>query len=249
MANGSRSYGEGSAGVVRISPRPPRPPLLATARGRSLVAARTAQTGAVSRLVVRPVALVAALLLGLLGLWVAARPAVACECAGFSLPRALRQADAVFRGTLVDRDDVGRGAEARTDLRFRVDTVYKGTAHREQVVATPRDDDQGCGVSPDDGATWVVFAVEGVEGSGDDTVSRLVTTRCSGNLLTGDAPALLGPGRPPLEGRSDRAERATNADRTLSDVLRVAGLAGLVVVVLGGVGLALLWRRQPPSRP
>ena len=200
-----------------------------------------------TRLVLRPVALLAALLLGLLGLWLGARPAAACECAGLSLPRAVRQADAVFRGTLLDHDDVGRGADARTDLRFRVDRVYKGSAHQEQVVATPRDDDAGCGVDLQEGATWVVFAVEGLEGSGEDTVSRLITTRCSGNVLGGDAPALLGPGRPPLEGRSDREERAMNADRTLSGVLRLGGLVGAAAVVLAGVGLALLWRRPPPS--
>ena len=191
----------------------------------------------------RPVVLLGALLLGLLGAWAGARPAAACACAPLDPGRAFAQADAAFLGTVIDRDDVGRGAEARTDLRFRVDRVYKGTVHQEQVVATPRDK-SGCGVEPDDGATWVVFAIDGIEGRGDDTVRRLVTTRCSGNLAAGIAPVPLGPGRPPLEGRSDRAERATRADRALSDVLRVGGLVSLAAVVLGGSGLALLWRRR-----
>ena len=191
--------------------------------------------------------LVAALLLLTLGLWLDARPAAACDCAGISPGRALRQADAVFRGTVLDRDDVGRGDDARTDVRFRVDQVYKGSVYREQVVATPRDD-KGCGLSATKGSTWVVFAVEGIEGSGDDAVNRLITTVCSGNRGSGDAPALLGRPRPPVEGRSDREERSTKTDRALSRGLEIVGVAGLALVVVAGAGLALIWRtRQPPG--
>ena len=206
------------------------------------------QTVEVSRLGARPLALFAALLLATLGLWVDARPAAACDCAGISPGRALRQADAVFRGTVLGRDDVGRGEDARTDVRFRVDQVYKGTVYREQVVATPRDD-RGCGLTATKGSTWVVFALQGIEGSGDDAVNRLITTACSGNRSSGDVPALLGRPRPPAEGRSDREERSTNTDRALSQGLRVVGISGLVLVVAVGAGLALIWRtRQPPPR-
>ena len=196
----------------------------------------------------RSVPLLAALLLATLGVWVSPGTAFACDCAGISTARALRQADAVFRGTVVGRDDVGRGREARTDLRFRVDAVYKGTAYTEQVVATPRDA-KGCGLAPAQGSTWVVFALEGIEGTGDDAVSRLVTTLCSGNLPDGAAPALLGQPRPPREGRSDREEQATNVDRTLTSWLGGVGIAALAVLWLGGAGLAYLWRPgRPPAR-
>jgi hypothetical protein len=203
----------------------------------------------VTRVGARSLALVAALLLATLGVWVDARPANACDCAHNSLVRSLRLADVVFHGTLLSRDDVGRGEDARTDLRFRVDGVYKGIAYRDQVVATPRDR-RGCGLAPPDGSTWVVFALDGIEGSGDTAVSRLITTACSGNISPGDAPAVLGRPRPPVEGQSDREERSTNTDRALSRGLRIAGLTGLGLVAVVGVGLGLVWRsrRPPPSR-
>jgi hypothetical protein len=202
----------------------------------------------VLRLGARTLALVAALVLSTLGVWVDAKPAAACDCARTSPSRALRRADVVFQGTLLGSDRVGHGDDARTDLRFRVDGVYKGTAYSEQVVATPRDD-RGCGLEPEDGSTWVVFALDGIEGSGNDAVDRLITTACSGSFSPGPAPALLGRPRPPLEGRSDREERSTNTDRALSRGLRVVGLAGLGLVVVVGVGLTLIWRarRPPPS--
>jgi hypothetical protein len=196
----------------------------------------------VPRLGARSLALLAALLLATLGVWLDAAPAAACDCAPMSPSRALRRADVVFRGTLLSSDQVGRGSDARTDLRFRVDAVYKGTAYREQVVATPRNDHRGCGVEPKQGSTLVVFALDGIEGTGDDAVSRLITTQCSGNLSSGVAPPFLGRPFAPVEGRSDRAEASTNTDRALSSALRVVGLTGLGLVVVVGVGLALIWR-------
>jgi hypothetical protein len=196
----------------------------------------------VPRLGARSLALLAALLLATLGAWVDATPAAACDCAPISSSRALRRADVVFRGTLLTSEEVGRGTDARTDLRFRVDAVFKGTAYREQVVATPRDDHGGCGVLPKAGSAWVVFALDGIEGTGDDAVSRLITTACSGNLSTGVAPAVLGRPGPPIEGRSDREEASTNTDRALSRGLRVVGLTGLGLAVVVGIGLALIWR-------
>ena len=189
--------------------------------------------------------LLAALVLSLLGAWVAPAPASACACAGISPGRALRQADAVFRGTVTGTDDVGRGSDARTDVRFRVDTVWKGAVFSEQLVATPQDA-AGCGLEPAVGSMWVVFARSGVEGRGDDAVARLVTTLCSGNVASGAAPADLGPGQIPRPGRSDREERAVRTDRALTRWLSVAGVAGAVVLVAAGLGLVVLWR---PGRP
>jgi hypothetical protein len=200
----------------------------------------------VHRLGARSLALLAALLLAMLGVWVDAEPAAACDCAPNSSSRALRRADVVFRGTVLSRDRVGRGTDARTDLRFRVDEVYKGTAYREQVVATPRNDDRGCGLKARTGSTLVVFALDGIEGTGDDAVSRLITTACSGNIASGVAPPVLGRAHAPVEGRSDRLEASTNTDRALSRGLRVVGITGLSLAVVVAVGLALIWR---PGRP
>ena len=145
----------------------------------------------------------AALLFAALGVVVNPQPAYACSCAGISTSRAVLNADAVFRGHVIAKDSVGRGDEQRVDLRFEVDAVYKGTVYREQVVASPRDN-AACGLDPQPGTTWIIFAVEGVEGSGNDAVSRLVTTLCSGDLPTASAPAALGEPRGPLGGASDR---------------------------------------------
>jgi hypothetical protein len=205
-------------------------------------------TGVVHRLGARSLALLAALLLATLGVWVDAKPAAACDCAPISPLRALRRADVVFRGSVLSSDRVGRGTDARTDLRFQVEEVYKGTAYREQVVATPRNDDRGCGLKVKKGATWVVFALDGIEGTGDEAVSRLITTVCSGNIKSGVVPAVLGRPSAPIQGRSDRAEASSNTDRALSRGLRLVGFTGLSLAVVVGVGLALIWRPGRPPR-
>ena len=199
-------------------------------------------SGARSRLA----ALLAVLLLAVLHAWATPQPASACDCLDLSTPRALRQADAVFRGTVTDTEEVGRRGDARIDVRFRVDAVYKGSVFRDQVVATPRNP-VACGLGPEVGSTWVIFARQGVEGSGDDAVARLVTTLCSGNLASASAPALLGDGRPPTEGSSDREERAYRTDRTLTRWLGIVAAVGTGGLVLAALGLALLWR--PGRRP
>ena len=148
------------------------------------------KTGQVRRLALRLLALAASLLLGTCLALVDTTAAFACSCAGISTNRALREADAVFRGTVSSKEQVGRGGEARIDIRFEVDGVYKGTVYREQVVASSRDS-AACGLDPEIGSTWVIFAIEGIEGEGDRAVNRLITTLCSGNLPTGIAPPVL----------------------------------------------------------
>ena len=183
----------------------------------------------------------AALLFAALGVVVNPQPAFACSCAGISTSRAVLNADAVFRGHVIAKDSVGRGDEQRVDLRFEVDAVYKGTVYREQVVASPRDS-AACGLDPQPGTTWIIFAVEGVEGSGNDAVSRLVTTLCSGDLPTASAPAVLGEPRGPLGGASDREEKSTQADRRITRGLAIGGIGLLFVGALVVMGLAVLWR-------
>jgi hypothetical protein len=191
-------------------------------------------------------AFVAAVLLGVLAAMVAPPgKAYACDCAGISTERALRQSTAVFRGTVLDKRSVGRRAEARIDIRFAVDAVYKGQVHQEQVVASPKQA-TACGLDPKVGSTWVIFAVDGIEGSGNNAVQRLTTTLCSGNVPTGTAPAILGEARPPIDGASDREERSINTDRALTRGLIIGGAALLFVGALGAIGLVILWR---PDRP
>ena len=211
-------------------PSTPEPPRLATVR----------------RLPGQLVAFVAAVLLGVFAAMVAPPgKAYACDCAGISTDRAVRQSTAVFRGTVLDKRSVGRRAEARTDIRFAVDAVYKGEVHKEQVVASPKQA-TACGLDPKVGSTWVIFAVDGVEGSGNDAVQRLITTLCSGNVPSGTAPAGLGEALSPIDGASDREERSVNTDRALTRGLVVGGAALLFAGALVAIGLVVLWR---PDRP
>jgi hypothetical protein len=195
----------------------------------------------VIRSAVRLAAIALAFALGVLAVVLTPQRAFACSCAGITTRRALDQADAAFRGTVVSKDDVGRGADARTDIRFQVDAVYKGTVYREQVVASARDS-AACGLDPGVGSTWVIFAESGVQGSGNDAVIRLITGLCDGNIPSGDAPIVLGPARRPMDGASDREERSIKADKTLTRGLAIGGIALLFVGSLAAIAVGVLWR-------
>ena len=200
------------------------------------------------RVIPPAVRLLAALAVGCLvalGLAAVPQPAAACSCLGITTATALRQADVVFAGTVRARDEVDRPKPGRVDLRFEVNRVYKGDAFRDQVVASTLDG-SSCGLQPQLGSSWVIFATEGIEGQGDRAVYRLRTSLCSGNLPVATPPALLGPGRPPLAGASDREERATAVDAALTRGLKVAGGLVLAAVALAGLGLALVWRAGRP---
>ena len=127
------------------------------------------------------------------------------------------------------------------DLRFEVDAVYKGTAFRDQLVSSS-DNSASCGFSPEAGTTWIVFAMEGFEGVGDKTVTRLNTNLCSGNLPSGSAPRVLGQPRDPVDGPSDREEKTVVADQRLSQGLAYAGIGALFLGSLAVLGLIWLWR-------
>jgi hypothetical protein len=200
-----------------------------------------AETCKVRRLAPRLVALVASLLLGTCVALVDTTEAFACSCAGISTNRALHEADAVFRGTVINKEVVGRSERARTDIRFAVDRVYKGTVYREQVVASSRNS-AACGLDPEVGSTWVIFAIYGIEGEGDQAVNRLITTLCSGNLPSGIAPPMLRNPTPPLAGASDREERSTSTDRILTRGFAIAGIGALAIGAIAVIGLGLLWR-------
>jgi hypothetical protein len=199
----------------------------------------------VTRTLARALCLVAAVVCGAISLVVTPSPAYACECARRSTTRALGDADAVFRGTVTQRDRVKDGKDVRLDVRFRVDAVYKGTAYADQVVASTVDS-ASCGLDPQVGSTWVVFATESIQGTGDRAVDRLVTSICSGNLLGRPAPAILGPPRAPIPGASDRQEKAIRVDRRLTRGMVGVGIGVLVLGVAGALVLALGWRSGPP---
>jgi hypothetical protein len=206
-----------------------------------VIAATAGETGAVTGLTVRLPALVAALVLGVAWIAIFPQPAMACSCRGITTATALRQSDAAFVGRVVSLDQVTRPKPGRRDIRFEVTRVYKGTAFRQQLVASPLGGD-GCGLSPQPGSTWLIFATVSIEGDGDDAVNRLRTTLCSGNVVGGAVPRALGPGRAPLDGASDREEQAIQTDASVNRWLGVAGFGVLGVLALGAVGLGLMWR-------
>lgn len=200
-----------------------------------------------SRVTTRLLCLLGALLVGTLGALVSPRPAYACECAGVSTSRALRNADAVFRGTVTRNREIERGGSSRIDIRFRVSDVFKGTVYADQVVASTNGG-AACGLNPEVGSEWIIFATDGIEGTGDQAVNRLVTSLCSGNLVTDRAPAVLGRPRPPLAGASDREERSVRTDQRLTRGVLVVGVGVLGLGALMSVGLALVWRRGGTAR-
>jgi hypothetical protein len=67
----------------------------------------------------------------------------------------------VFRGTVVSKEVVGRGDAARTDIRFAVDRVLQGRGFQTSRSWHPNMSEDACGLDPDVGSTWVIFAIEG----------------------------------------------------------------------------------------
>ena len=86
----------------------------------------------------------AALLFGALGVVVSPQPAYACSCAGISTGRALRNADAVFRGRVTAKEPVGRRDEQRIDLRDRGADRAEDEGHAPREIRQHQD---GCGAS------------------------------------------------------------------------------------------------------
>ena len=169
-------------------------------------------------------------------------PAAACSCLGISTRRAAEQAEAVFLGTVTKVEQSRVGGERASELRFDVSRVYKGTVYADQLITTPADS-AGCGLTPDVGSTWVIFANGVIQGEGKSAKLRLTTTLCSGNLSATSPPRVLGRATQPLPGASDRTERAETTDARLTRGLVIGGVGVLGLGALIGIGLAYLWRR------
>ncbi len=194
-----------------------------------------------SRVTTRLLGLVAAFVCAVIMIAVNPGTAQACSCAVSTPDSAYRNADAVFQGTVTKTTTIKQKDQNRIDYRFTVDSVYKGSVFADQVVASGGAGNS-CGVSMTVGSHWIIYATEGTEGSGDLTVSRLITSACSGNLPADRPPRALGSAREPLPGPSDRAEKSVTTDRRVSRGLTWTGIGLGGLVVLAGVGLALVWR-------
>ncbi|HEY3217618.1 MAG TPA: hypothetical protein VGK15_00860 [Candidatus Limnocylindria bacterium] len=96
----------------------------------------------------------------LAGLWLSARPSMACSCEGLTPPQLAATSDVIFTG--VARAYVGSKLED-TVVEFEVGTVYKGPlARRAQVQALggegPSELGAGCGYGFQLGRRYTVFA-------------------------------------------------------------------------------------------
>jgi hypothetical protein len=187
--------------------------------------------------------LLALVAVGLVALTTVVNPscAHACSCLGITTKKAADQAEAVFLGTVTEVSESKVGGERAAVLRFDVSRVYKGTVYADQVIVTPADS-AACGLTPEVGSSWVIFANGAVHGDGKAAKVRLTTTLCHGNLSTANPPTTLGRGIPPMAGASDRTERAETTDARLTRGLVIAGVGVLGLTALIGIGLAYLWR-------
>ena len=168
-------------------------------------------------------------------------PAAACSCLGISTRRAAEQAEAVFVGTVTKAEESRIGGERATQLRFDVSRVYKGTVYADQVITTAADS-AGCGLTPEVGSTWVIFASGVIQGEGNGGQLRLHHHAVRRQPVGLVAPAGAGPGDPAPAGAvgPDRAGRPTDARLTRGLVIGGVGVLGLGALI--GIGLAYLWR-------
>ncbi len=188
---------------------------------------------------------------------IAAPPASACSCVPQTTAQHLERADAVFTARLVSREEfrgsVLGGADAALHV-FAVDTVVKGTAHREQGVLSPASG-ASCGLELVGDGPFVVFATRSADLGGGDPLPTLADGQYAALLCGG-----TGPATPGLLAELDALApaAATPAPLPGSAGTTPAGPGRVVPTVAGAGALALLGigallvlrrRRSSPARP
>jgi hypothetical protein len=186
---------------------------------------------------------------------VVAGPASACTCTKSTLKDSFNRADAVFLGSLESPDEAGADDDSGRTLHvFRVQTVYKGTAHREQGVVTPAAE-ADCGLQFGADGPFVVFASSSAHLGGGGEFTELTDGQYAVSSCGGTAPASVeleealaglaslpadpGLAEPPLAGAAGL--ELASANRVLPGALGI----GAVLVLLVGT---LLVRRRLLSR-
>lgn len=179
--------------------------------------------------------------------------ACACSCAVLEPAEQVKEAAAVFTGTVV----AARRAEGGDPLgppppvvyTFRADQLYKGQASAEFEVATNADS-AACGYDFVTGSRYLVFAAEGKSGLfAVDPGVALHTSLCAGNLLVGPGADALRAGDVLPSGEALTAElvtalgRATPppADVTATPVPGASGTGGggpVPIWIYAGVAVA-----------
>ena len=158
-----------------------------------------------------------------------ATPASACSCAGGTTQEFFDGADAVFTARLVSREEPRGTITSSADPSlhvFAVETVFKGTAHRQQGVISPMSG-ASCGLELTGDGPFVVFATRSADLAG--VRSPLADDQYAASLCGGTAPST-----PAVE-----AELAALAD-TPPSAAPLPGAAGTVPPGPGLLGIGLL---------
>ncbi|WP_416955048.1 hypothetical protein ACNKF0_00645 [Nocardioides sp. T5] len=162
-----------------------------------------------------------------------AAPAAACSCARLSPQQYADRADVAFVGTATSE----RAADGALVYRFTVDTVHAGRVSRTQDVVAPRTGSTCDQRLPLDRELLVLASV--------DARGRLSLQDCQDagwdaeGAFAGKLTAVLGPGTPPLPGRSEVEAEGT----AMPDLLWSA----LAIGVVGALGLVVVRRLARPS--
>ena len=189
---------------------------------------------------------------------VTAPTASACSCVGGTTQEFFDRADAVFTARLVIREDPPLPITSSADPAlhvFAVDTVYKGTAHREQGVVSPVSG-ATCGLELVGHGPFVVFAGGKADLGGEPFTTlqkdQYAALRCGGTapltpVLEAELAALAGPSAPPADPLPGTAGIAGTAGKGLSPLVPAVVGAGAFVLLLAG-GLLLRRRRRRGER-
>lgn len=185
-----------------------------------------------------------------------AAPASACDCASSSVKEYFDRADAVFTGSLVSREVERPGGGSSTDAAlhvFTVDSVYKGTAHREQGVVSPQSG-ASCGLELTGEGPFIVFGSRSGH-LGGESFTELTDGQYAASLCGGTTQAT-----PALEAElAALASLPADPGITQDPLPGAAGIepasSSRMIPALSGVGavvvltaLALLLRRRLLSR-
>jgi hypothetical protein len=179
--------------------------------------------------------LIVAVLLG--GIALPASVAQACSCAVLSPAEHLKNADAVFVGTVVEKmkgeqpSDGALVGAGRVVYTVEVDTVYKGEVPAVQQVVS-NGNSAACGISLPVGEPVVVFGTDSGDQEAAQQNGQLFTHLCSGTGR-GTAPAEFGAGEPPI----GEVQPVTQSSESAADPATnwtVPGIIAVVLVLLSG---------------
>lgn len=199
----------------------------------------------------RWIATLAATLVVALGLVGAVpQPACACSCVGFSLQEHFENADVVFAGTLVSRDEddgLLRSTADKATLTFEVSAVYKGKVAARQEIVTHASG-ASCGLELTGPGPHLVFGnAGGPDYELEAGEGQYIGTLCSGSRpLDAAAQAELKPlakAGKPAAGTAGKPAAGTASPAGGTSTGWIGAGAAALVLIAAGTGL-VWWRRR-----